>query len=281
MHFNEIGVTDSSIHFFSSPSRSVRATYCHTLSTGHFYCNAPYFLHRMRYDSFLAILVVDGCLSLRRQTRDIPVLSGGLLLLDCYQEHCYYTQDHCEFYFFHFDGPGCRSLVDMCIANNGGILTPPLGMPFLSTFKTILDMHGCNVRPPETHIAMLLYQFLCELSHTQAQLVKSASDCGEVNAVLEYIHNNLAEPLSLEMLARIANYSQGHLNRMFHLRTGVSVYHYIMLCRIDKAKHLLHTSNESIQSIGRQVGFPSDANFVRVFSKYVGYSPSAFRKMGL
>lgn len=281
MHFNEVGVMDNSIHFFSSPSEDVRHTYCHTLSTGHFYCEAPYFLHRMRYDSLLALLVMDGCLTLRRNDRDIPVLPGGLMFLDCWQEHCYYTKDRCEFYFFHFDTPNCRPLVDLIFANCGGLLAPPQGMPFLPIFQSILEMHEQNVRPPETEIAVLLYRFLCELSRTRAQRGDCAQDTSEIDAVLKYIHDNLAEPLSLEMLAHTMNYSQGHFGRLFRLRTGVSFYHYITLCRIDKAKHLLHTSNESIHSIGQRVGFPSDANFVRIFAKYVGYSPSAFRKMGL
>ena len=84
VHFNEVGVTDRSTHYFCSPSDIARSAYCHTLSVGHFFCEAPYFLHRMRFDSFLAALVVDGCLTLRKGERDIPLLSGSLALLDCY-----------------------------------------------------------------------------------------------------------------------------------------------------------------------------------------------------
>lgn len=280
MHFNEIGVTERSIHYFASPSDVARRAYCHAISVGHFYCEAPYFLHRMRYDSFLAALVMDGCLMLRKGGTDIPVLPGGLMLVDCWQEHCYYTKDYCEFYFFHFDGPGCRPLVELIFSNNGDVLASPLGASFLQTFQTILEMHELSARPSEVDIAVKIYQFLCELS-TRAQRGDARQRASNMDGVIEYIHEHLAEPLSLKTLARISNYSQGHLGRIFRMRTGISIYHYILLCRIDRAKHLLHTTQDSIHTIGQSVGFPSDANFVRVFTKYTGSSPSSFRKMGL
>lgn len=280
MRFNEVGVTDRSVHYFSSPSETVRHAYCHTISVGHFFCETPYFLHRMRYDSFLVVLVVDGCLTFRKNGRDIPVTPGGLMLLDCWQEHCYYTHESCEFYFFHFDGPGCRPLVEL-ILGSGDLLAPPLGMSFLPYFQTILDMHEHSTRPSAIDIASQLYLFLCELSREQTQRGEAGQRDSNMDAVIEYIHEHLSESLSLDELAHITNYSQGHFNRLFRQRTGMSVYHYIMLCRIDKAKHLLHASSDSIHSIGQLAGFPSDANFVRVFTKYTGYSPSAFRKMGL
>lgn len=281
MYFNEVGVTDKSVHYFSSPSETVRHTYCHTISTGHFFCEFPYFLHRMRYDSFLAVLVIDGCLIFRKDGQDTSVLPGGLLLLDCWQEHCYYTPETCEFYFFHFDGPGCRPLVELIFSNSGNVLASPLGEPFLPFFRSILEMHEHSVRPSEFDVAERIYSFLCELSRTQAQRSDACRREDEMDAVIEYIHDHLSETLSLEELARTTNYSQGHFNRLFRQRTGVSVYHYIMLCRIDKAKHLLHASKDSIHTVGQLAGFPSDANFVRVFTKYTGYSPSAFRRMGL
>lgn len=281
MYFNEVGVTDKSVHYFSSPSETVRRAYCHTISVGHFFCESPYFLHRMRYDSFLAVLVIDGCLTFRKNGRDVPVLPGGLMLLDCWQEHCYYTPENCEFYFFHFDGPGCRPLVELIYSNNGDMLASPLGMDFLPVFQNLLELHEHSVRPSEFDVAVQVYHFLCELSRTQAQRSDASQREGDMDAVIEYIHEHLSEALSLEELARTTNYSQGHFNRLFRQRTGVSVYHYIMLCRIDKAKHLLHSSTDAIHTIGQLAGFPSDANFVRVFTKYTGYSPSAFRKMGL
>lgn len=281
MHFNEIGVTDRSIHYFSSPSDLAREAYCHTLSVGHFFCENPYYLHRMRYDSYLAALVVDGCLTLRCPDRDIPVLPGGLMLVDCYKEHCYFAPDRCEFYFVHFAGPGCQELVEHIHGNNGQVLAPPLGKPFLPVLKMLLEMHAKSKRPSEVEIAKQLYSFLCELSRCHAQNLNLPKRESEMDSVIKYIHEHLAEALTLESLAQLINYSQGHFNRMFHMHTGISVYHYITLCRIDQAKHLLHTSTDSIHQIGQATGFPSDANFIRIFTKYTGYTPSGFRKVGL
>ncbi len=281
VHFNEVGVTDRSIHYFNSPSDAAKKAYYHINSIGHFFCEAPYLVHRMCYNSFLAALVVDGCLILRKGACDIPVLPGGLMLVDCYQEHCYYTNGSCEFYFMHFAGPGCRELIELIYSNSGAIFAPPLGHPFLPMFQTMIELCSKSERPSEVDISVRLYTFLCELSRRKASHSDASQHEGEIEAIIKYIHEHLSEPLTLKQLARATNYSQGHFNRLFHLRTGISVYHYIMLCRIDQAKHLLHTTTNTIHQIGQAAGFPSDANFIRIFTKYTGYTPSSFRKTGL
>ena len=52
---------------------------------------------------------------------------------------------------------------------------------------------------------------------------------------------------------------------------------YITTCRINKAKELLQTTNESISAIALKVGFDTSQYFSMVFQKEVGLTPSEFR----
>jgi len=282
MHFNESGIRGDSVHYFSMPSDALSGAFCHTVSAGHFFCEPPYYLHRMCYNSFLAILVVDGTLLFRRGGRDMPLRAGALVLEDCCREHCYYTEEPCEFYFFHFDGPGCHAAVEK-ILQCGGVVPSPHGSAFLPVFEEILNMHAasspCTQDPYET--AALIYRFLCATARASMERGGTAGGEDALDAVIAHVHEHLAEPMTIESLARMTNYSCGHFSRLFRRRTGLSVYRYITFCRIDRARQLLLTTADTVHQIGQTAGFADDANFVRIFEKYVGCSPASFRRMGL
>jgi AraC-like DNA-binding protein len=59
--------------------------------------------------------------------------------------------------------------------------------------------------------------------------------------------------------------------------TGKSLTLYANHIRIEKAKHLLRTSGLQIQEIGYSLGFESSTYFIRLFKKYVGVTPEAYR----
>lgn len=282
MHFNEAGVTDKSIHFFSSPSARVKRIYLHTLSIGHFFVISPYRVHRMRFDSFLLLLIVKGSLLLHTSDGEERMLPGVMMLIDCYQEHYYYADDSCEFYFFHFDGPESRPLAEQIIRDNkNGCIHSPLLNQYLPVFTSLLEAEEKNVLLQDAAVSKEIYSLLCDLSQLRVINEVSAGGSGDVANAVQYIQEHIAEPLTIDVVAKISGYSTGHLNRLFHLYSGMSIYHYIMLCRIDQAKMLLHTTKDSIHLIGQLSGFESDAHFVRTFKKYTGYTPLKFRRIGL
>ncbi len=55
-------------------------------------------------------------------------------------------------------------------------------------------------------------------------------------------------------------------------------YQYLLEQRIDRAKHLLRTSDWPVQEIARMAGFHSSVNFVRSFRQRVGQTPGTWRK---
>jgi AraC family transcriptional regulator len=59
-----------------------------------------------------------------------------------------------------------------------------------------------------------------------------------INRVLDYLEENYAQQLSLELLAEIANFSPYHFHRIFKGIVGESLYKYIQRIRIEKAATL-------------------------------------------
>ena len=88
------------------------------------------------------------------------------------------------------------------------------------------------------------------------------------------------EPLAIRDLARTASASPAHFSRSFAKAFGTSPHRYLIGRRIERAKHLLATTDDSILEVGLSVGFQSAASFSNAFSRIVGVSPRAYRRLG-
>ncbi len=97
--------------------------------------------------------------------------------------------------------------------------------------------------------------------------------------VLDYIDRHLDEPLSVEQLSSVANFSKYHFHRQFSVYTGVNVFHYVQLLRLKRASYrLVFESHVRVIDIALQAGFENPESFSRAFKKAFGQSPSQFRK---
>ncbi|WP_164779592.1 AraC family transcriptional regulator [Paenibacillus kobensis] len=100
----------------------------------------------------------------------------------------------------------------------------------------------------------------------------------QVNLVLDHIHRNLDDSLSLERLSAIAGFSPYHFHRLFKLIVSETLHQYVNRVRIEKACRLLVSRpNLSLTDIGLDCGFSSIAGFSRTFKLYHRMSPSEYR----
>ncbi|AWK42854.1 AraC family transcriptional regulator [Photorhabdus laumondii subsp. laumondii] len=58
------------------------------------------------------------------------------------------------------------------------------------------------------------------------------------NQVFNYIERHLDEPLTLEQLSEVANFSRYHFHRQFANYCGIPVGRYIQLMRLKRASYL-------------------------------------------
>lgn len=100
-----------------------------------------------------------------------------------------------------------------------------------------------------------------------------------VRLAREYIHEHADDcMLSLDRVADSVGIHPAYLSRLFYDISGVSFVQYVNQCRVERAKVLLTQTKFSIQETGFKSGFNSQQNFNRVFKKWTGMTPSAYRK---
>jgi len=87
-----------------------------------------------------------------------------------------------------------------------------------------------------------------------------------------------AEPLDLEALAAEAHVSPRHFSRSFRRTFGETPYQYLLTRRLERARHLLRTTELSVGEVCLEVGLTSVGSFTTTFRRRVGVSPTAYRK---
>jgi AraC-like DNA-binding protein len=87
-----------------------------------------------------------------------------------------------------------------------------------------------------------------------------------------------AEPLDVEALARAAHVSPRHFSRSFRQTFGETPHQYLLTRRIERARHLLRTTDMQVAEVCLEVGFNSVGSFTTTFRRHVGVSPTQYRR---
>lgn len=106
----------------------------------------------------------------------------------------------------------------------------------------------------------------------QQRLLRKAEP--RINNALEYMEDNLAETLSIERLAAVANLSPTQFKKLFKQQTGETATQYLTRLRMEKAQALLLHTDYPVQIVAELVGYTDLTAFSRRFSRYFGMPPS-------
>ena len=101
-----------------------------------------------------------------------------------------------------------------------------------------------------------------------------------INEVIDYIEDNLSEPLTLQDMSNRFYLSAFHFSRLFKMVVGTSVKQYILGRKFARAIEQLANTDQSIEKIALNSGFEYTETFSRSFKKHFGLSPSRFRDSG-
>lgn len=99
-----------------------------------------------------------------------------------------------------------------------------------------------------------------------------------VEQVLEMIHQDYMNDISLESCADRAGTNSYTLSKAFKQVTGINFIDYVTRLRIEKAKELLLETNKKIHDVSEEVGY-RHSYFNRIFKKQVGIPPSRYRQI--
>lgn len=107
--------------------------------------------------------------------------------------------------------------------------------------------------------------------------VKESVGGDPVEKTKRYINDHLSEELAMETLAKNVHLNGDYLTRLFKKQLDISISHYIIKCRMRRAKWLLEHTSSSIGDVAAQVGYYNYSSFNRIFTKVFGMSPQEYK----
>ena len=99
----------------------------------------------------------------------------------------------------------------------------------------------------------------------------------EFRTLLDHVHANYLEKISLEDLSAISFYSPTYIIKLFKKYTNLTPAEYVIQYRLSHALKKLQNGTESNLAIALSCGFHSESYFIRLFKKHYGITPHAYR----
>lgn len=237
-------------------------------------------MRRRTHNSYLLIYCTAGKGQLTAHNEQFHITGGNVILLPPGLAHSYESDlnDPWTIYWVHFNGEKADAFSKFLNLHIG---PNPVGIQsrLIGEFDELLNIRrqGLSLKSfiqAANHLKMLLSDVAVLAIKRRERL----SAHMEMNELLEYMQDHIDRDLDLGELAQLANMSKYHFIRRFKESTGNTPINHFIQLKMERACHLLDTSDAAIKIIAAQLGFTDPLYFSRQFRKVTGTSPQEYRK---
>ncbi len=272
------GAYDGSEYFFHTASPLAKKLFYCLDGCGHILSGPQYEVIREDYNDYLIMHVVSGLLHVVNEGVPYTVGPDQTVLLNCHKPHRYGTLQDTEFFYVHFDGCNTADIYQHLKASSSLVLTNQWSSEVLDPLKLLYSKFKYGSGVSETEASSIIHAILGNLVAPRSKAeTRSEFQSQAVAEAVDYIQSHLDAEISIEHLAAQVKMSPFYFSRLFKRNLQQSPHEYILTLRLDKAKYLLTSTNQTIAEIAQSVGFMSDTGFINAFKNRVGISPGKFR----
>ena len=282
MLVHETGTCSGSDLYFSTPSEYARRMLFYMSTCGYYYTNYDYRIEREDYHNYMLFYICDGRLSLRSGSQTMVASAGQVGFLNCHEPHEYHTIGNTEFVWLHLDGSNTADFYQQAVQMHGGfVFDTPYAEQIKNGIYEIVFAFRNEQTLSEVRLSQKLYTLLTAMVDTASQEAGQTEENDTVSKAMHFIQEHYMNPISLLDVATHVNMSQFHFSRLFKKDCGYSPHEYLILTRLNRAKHLLKTTGLPVKVIAQKVGYQNVSSFTNAFTDRVGISPTLFRKYSI
>lgn len=96
---------------------------------------------------------------------------------------------------------------------------------------------------------------------------------------LLYIEENPGKMVSMQDMARLCHLSHSYFSKLFQREVKENFTDYVSRKKVELAKKRLREGSDSVTTIALSLGFMDTSYFIKVFKKYEGITPLAYRQL--
>ena len=139
------------------------------------------------------------------------------------------------------------------------------------------ELHPVAVK---AHLQLLLIELFRNQGYGAITAGENKNRTFNMLTVYDYVEQHLCEEITLSELAELVHLSPNYFSHLFKQLNGISLWEYITIMRVEKAKRLICTQNErqTMMEVALQCGFNNTVNFNKAFKRHTGITPSQLRR---
>ncbi len=127
-------------------------------------------------------------------------------------------------------------------------------------------------------LELMLYMFTSDCTPSKTTATYQPDQIETIKLIHSQLVKNLDQRFTIEELSKQHHINPTTLKSVFKTVYGTSVAAHIKKHRIEASAKLLTTTDESISSIAKKVGYESQSKFTTAFKEMYGLLPSEYRK---
>lgn len=274
-----------------TPSDFAKANLIHLQEVGELEAQKPHTSRRKNLSSYLFFLVEEGEGSLEYSGKTYSLKQGDCVYVDCHKAYAHSCAETLwKLKWVHFYGPNMGGIYNKYVERGGRpVLTPAEPERYRKLLDEIYAIAASDAYIKDMQIFEKLTALLTILMEQSwnsekdgVQEVSTHKGTGKkqnLQALKEYLDENYASKITLDMLAERFYINKFYLTRIFKEQFGESVTGYLLQVRITRAKQSLRFTDKPIEEIAHECGMHDANYFSRMFKKVEGVTPGEFRRM--
>lgn len=131
------------------------------------------------------------------------------------------------------------------------------------------------------NMIVTLGDYLVKREHVQSELnckLKMGLTPFQIHKIHRYVRQHIDRPVFTSELAKVVELSIHYFIRVFKRTTGETPHQFVMRLKLEEAKKLLISTDESVIQVGMGVGCENPSHFSQLFKSNFGIPPLQFRK---
>lgn len=133
----------------------------------------------------------------------------------------------------------------------------------------------------KNYLEIILLELFCSSNKTTESFLYSSKEEFEkfiYHKIEELLNNNIYSRMTMDMICKELGYSKTVLSTIYKKYASDSIINRYNYIKIKESKRLLIETEKTVDAIANELGFNGGYYFATVFKKFVGKSPSEYRK---
>ncbi len=228
--------------------------------------------------------IIKGKGLFKSSTQETYKLSAGNVFVVYKQDTVYYESEHnhpLHYYWVGFDGSDSEKILhQLGFSHSNQVVTLNNHSSVRDAFHKLLYSYTEKDQFGNLSRFFNCLNVLKERRYgTTPTPVQNSDEL--LDAAIRYMENNLNKNVTIEDISNELHIDRSTFSKKFKTKFNTPPHEYFLRMKLTKAETLLEMSDYTISQISDTLGFTDNYIFSKIFKKYYGVSPNAYRKSRL